>query len=90
MEEIKAESLLYEASFTNIDKYQFFYLYISSDYLLLFIMIIVIIWSVLSFKFIDGLVLTVYCVKRYAYKNTLECLYKWKRYISRDFAKRRD
>ena len=46
-------------------------------------MIIVIIWSVLSFKFIDGLVLTVYCVKRYAYKNTLECLYKWKRYISR-------
>ena len=32
-------------------------------------MIIVIIWSVLSFKFIDGLVLTVYCVKRYAYKT---------------------
>ena len=53
-------------------------------------MIIGIIWIVLSFKFIDGLVLTVYCVKRYAYKNTLECLYKWKRYISRDFAKRRD
>ena len=32
-------------------------------------MIIVIIWSVLSFKFIDGLVLTVYCVERYAYKT---------------------
>ena len=32
-------------------------------------MIIVIIWSVLTFKFIDGLILTVYCVKRYVYKT---------------------
>ena len=45
-------------------------------------MIIVIIWSVPSFKFIDGLVLTVHCVKRYASgtdrfgkQKQLGCLY---------------
>ena len=90
IEEINAESLLYEASFTNIDKYQFF-LFIYYFWLFTFI----------YHDYCDYLKCSEfqiywwfgpYCVlcQAICIQNTLECFYKRKRFKSRDFAKRRD